>query len=45
MYACIRCNFATGEKNPHRVIGTRTHEPNLLLRRIWLTKVIYFEVK
>ena len=42
MYACIRCNFATGEKNPHRVIGIgiRTHEPNLLLRRIWLTKII-----
>ena len=40
MYACIRCNFATGEKNPHGLIGIRTHELNLLLRKIWLTKVI-----
>lgn len=31
-------------KNPHRVIGIRTHEPNILLRRILFTKVMKIEV-
>ena len=44
LYACIRCNFATGEKIPLVESVCRTHVHYFYLGRILFTKVMKIEI-
>lgn len=44
MYACIRCNFATGEKIPLVESVCRTHVPYIYWGRFLFTMVMKIEV-